>query len=288
MSSEVRLQEANMSRTAIEVGRRIRVRRQARGWTQAELAHRLGRTQTAVSYWESGQRSMSIDDLVDVADVLGVDSAKLLPPQQTRQPPSALLRAFGEQIAADQLADQLTRFGVRAQDAAPLGLLWDIAPASPRDVADTLLEAADVQAPPVPIDELAAGCGVRVIHWNFDDIAGLLLEHHSGAVIGVNLRLERTRQRLTLAHELGHHLLRHADDVYLDLTGDLSPNVTGGHPGYDWGAEQAATQFAANLLMPSRMVRREAAEHVGVGALAEVFDVNPTVMAIRLATLGLG
>jgi transcriptional regulator with XRE-family HTH domain len=277
-----------MSGTAIEVGQRIRARRQALGWTQAGLAHRLGRTQTAVSYWESGQRGLSLDDLVDVAGVLGVDNADLLPRRQEQLPPSALLRAFGEQIAADQLADQLARFAERARDAAPPELLWGIAPASPRDVADTLLEAAEVHVPPVPIDELAAGCGARVIPWNFDDLAGLLLVQDSGAVIGVNLRHKRTRQRLTLAHELGHHLLRHTDDVYLDLSGDLSPNVTGGHPGYDWGAEQAATQFAASLLMPSGMVRREAARHVGVGALAHVFDVNPTVMAIRLATLGLG
>lgn len=53
------------------LGARIRDAREARGWTQQHLADELGCTQTAVSYWEGGRRSMSAEDLVRVAEALG-------------------------------------------------------------------------------------------------------------------------------------------------------------------------------------------------------------------------
>jgi len=270
------------------VGQRIRAHREARGWTQGDLAKRLGRTQTAVSYWESGQRGLSIDDLVDLAHALGVDGAELLPDRPRRQPVSVLLRAVAEQVDADRLADELERFAVEAQGLPRPERLWDIAPASPRDTADALLEAAGVTAAPVPVERLIAGCGVQILPWKFDNVDGLVVEQNSGAVICFNKSQAETRRRFTLAHELGHHLLRHADSFYVDLSGDLSPNATGEHPGYDWRAERAANEFAANLLMPSRMVRQAFAQTNNVKSLAEQFNVSRAAMGVRLTALRLG
>jgi Zn-dependent peptidase ImmA (M78 family) len=106
-------------------------------------------------------------------------------------------------------------------------------------------------------------------------------------VIWVNRDQARTRQRFTLAHELGHHLLRHADTFHLDLGGDLAPNATGGHPNYDWRAERAANEFAASLLMPASMVRRAAATATDVAALASQFKVSPAAMGFRLTALNI-
>lgn len=101
-------------------------------------------------------------------------------------------------------------------------------------------------------------------------------------MIWVNETQALTRQRFTLAHELGHHLLRHADGFHLDLGGDLAPNVTGGHPGYDWRAERSANEFAASLLMPASMVRKAATSTIDVATLASWFDVSPAAMGFRL------
>ena len=85
--------------------------------------------------------------------------------------------------------------------------------------------------------------------------------------------------------KLGHHLLRHADGFHLDLGGDLAPNVTGGHPGYDWRSERAANEFAANLLMPASMVKKAVASTTNVATLASRFGVSPAAMGFRLKAL---
>jgi transcriptional regulator with XRE-family HTH domain len=275
-----------LTRNAASVGQRIRASREALGWTQSDLAARLGRTQTAVSYWESGRRGLSLDDLVDVARILGVPSAELLPDGHERPPLPALLRAVADQVDAGQLADQLENFVLRAQDLPQPRIRWHIAPASPRDTADALLEAAGITPLPIPIDELVIGCGVRILPWDFDNnIDGLVVQLDAGAVIWVNKGQAKTRQRFTLAHELGHHLLRHVDEFHLDLGGDLSPSATGEHPDYNWRAERAANEFAANLLMPASMIRRASAETTDVSGLASQFKVSPAAMGFRLTAL---
>ena len=158
-------------------------------------------------------------------------------------------------------------------------------PASPRDTAEALLEAADVISPPIPIRDLVRDCGVQVLAWDFQDIDGLVLELDAGAVIWVNESQAPTRQRFTLAHELGHHLLRHADTFHLDLGGNVAPNATGGHPTYDWRAERSANEFAASLLMPASMVRRAATTVTDIVALASRFKVSPAAMGFRLTAL---
>lgn len=274
-----------MSGNAAEVGQRIRTIREALGWTQGDLAARLQRTQTAVSYWESGRRGLSLDDLMEVARVLGVAGSELLPSGPARQTVPALLRAVADHVDAGCLADQLEEFALCAQDLPQPAVRWRVPPASPRDTADALLEAAGVTSPPVPIRDLVHDCGVRILPWDFEDIDGLVLELDEGAVIWVNQDQAPTRQRFTLAHELGHHLLRHADTFHLDLGGDLAPNATGGHPNYDWRAERAANEFAASLLMPASMVRHSAAALSDVRALASRFKVSPAAMGFRLTTL---
>lgn len=275
-----------MSGNAASVGQRIRAGREALGWTQSDLADRLGCTQTAVSYWESGRRGLSLDDLVDVARVLGVPAAELLPDRHGRPPLPALLRAVADQVDARQLADKLENFALQAQHLPQPQSRWHIASASPRDTADALLEAAGTTSLPIPVEELVTGCGVRILAWDFDNnIDGLVVQQDAGAVIWVNKGQAPTRQRFTLAHELGHYLLRHVDEFHLDLGGDFSPNASGEHPDYNWRAERAANEFAANLLMPASMLRRASAESADVSALASQFKVSPAAMGFRLKAL---
>lgn len=77
--------DAHRSALVVEVGARIRAARTARDLSQRELAERLGVTQTAVSNWESGKRAVTVDSLIDLARVLRVDAAVLVPDE----PPTA-------------------------------------------------------------------------------------------------------------------------------------------------------------------------------------------------------
>lgn len=57
---------------------RIRVLREARGWTQAELARRLSITRNGVNSWEQGLSMPSPACLVDLAKLFSVSTDYLL------------------------------------------------------------------------------------------------------------------------------------------------------------------------------------------------------------------
>jgi len=94
------------------------------------------------------------------------------------------------------------------------------------------------------------------------------------------------RRRFSVAHEVGHFLLHALDDPQgmfcraADLRAD--PEAPSGC------ASGGETGFAAELLMPEPMVRREV-ERPGADplALAPLFAVSDLAMGFRLVNLGL-
>lgn len=56
----------------------LKVLRELRGLTQAELGSRAGIGAASVSHFETGQRAPSLDSLVKLADALGVTTDALL------------------------------------------------------------------------------------------------------------------------------------------------------------------------------------------------------------------
>lgn len=109
---------------------------------------------------------------------------------------------------------------------------------------------------------------------------GILIELIDGALIAVNADHVETRQRFTIAHELGHHLLGHTERFHLDLS-DGSPAE------YNYRLERAANEFAADLLMPRRLVTQAFSLDQRTGALAGLFEVSEVAMGYRLLNLGL-
>jgi transcriptional regulator with XRE-family HTH domain len=70
--------------TDIEVGRRVRIERIARGLSQSELANQIGVTFQQLHKYESGQNRISMGRLMLIGRALGVDMAYLLwPSNQT-------------------------------------------------------------------------------------------------------------------------------------------------------------------------------------------------------------
>ena len=74
--------------TTQTLGERIRAARQAAGLSQEKLAERLGLTRQAVTKWETGQSAPSTENLLHLAEVLGVPVTALLG-EEASSPPLA-------------------------------------------------------------------------------------------------------------------------------------------------------------------------------------------------------
>jgi Zn-dependent peptidase ImmA (M78 family)/DNA-binding XRE family transcriptional regulator len=270
-----------MTETAPWIAQRIRQARREANLTQAELADRLNRTQTAVSYWESAKRAPGLDDLIELSYALARDVTFFLPPAQAGRPVAAILRAEMQRLAwgeLDRAVDNLLDSAER-EEIPPRRL--EIRSRQPAHAANELIELAGITGPPVDVFWLAEMCGVLVLRRPFPDpLSGLVLEQPEGATIGVNSVHARVRQRFSAAHELGHHLLNHGEMFHIDVSESPRPN-------HDYEFERAANDFAAELLMPRRFVSRAFAQEQSTPHLARLFDVSEIAMGYRLVNLGL-
>jgi Zn-dependent peptidase ImmA (M78 family) len=159
-----------------------------------------------------------------------------------------------------------------------------------RDAAKRLVKEHALRKP-VDVEGLANKLGYDVRREAFENsLSGLYVAKHR--VIGVNKTHSETRQRFTIAHEIGHATL-HADDNDAALFLDESPvhlRVTGAAPD---GREIEANRFAAEILMPEdeirSMVQRsiEIYEFDLIVAMAEQFIVSPQAFTARLVELEL-
>jgi Zn-dependent peptidase ImmA (M78 family)/DNA-binding XRE family transcriptional regulator len=277
-----------VSETTTWVALRVRESRENLRLSQAQLAERLGRTQTAISLWESGKRTPGLDDLIDIADALGVEVSRFLPPNRAGRPVVALLRATAERLVDHHLYAAIDQLASDAEDATMPKAALSVSAAAPSHAANELLEKAHVNEAPIDVLDLCGRCGVLVLTRSFrETLSGLVFAYEDGAVIGINTDQPPTRQRFTMAHELAHYLLRHherssdnEDRFHIDL-------AEGPPPGFDWRAERAANAFAADLLMPRRLMAAAYEQTQNPVALASRFKVSQVAMGIRLLELGL-
>jgi Zn-dependent peptidase ImmA (M78 family) len=144
----------------------------------------------------------------------------------------------------------------------------------------------------VDIDAVAEKVGLGVVRMPLgDDISGMLVTKAGKTTICIAKDQHLNRQRFTIAHEIGHHVLRHlfaGEHVHVDRV--IMRNAQSSE-GTDI-REIEANQFAACLLMPERMVhghllalKSQYVEDV-VPKLARQFKVSEQAMAFRLSTLG--
>ena len=83
--------------------------------------------------------------------------------------------------------------------------------------ATEILKRFGVTGPPVSAEQIARDLGAQITYETFDgDISGMLLRDQGTLVIGVNSRHAPTRQRFTVAHEVGHILIHEGRPVFID------------------------------------------------------------------------
>ena len=88
------------------VGERIKKRRTDLGWTQDQLAQKAGISKSFLSDLENGKRSVSADNLLDIARVLSLSLDYLMKGEET-EPKSAEVQ-IPASLAAFAEAERLT------------------------------------------------------------------------------------------------------------------------------------------------------------------------------------
>lgn len=138
---------------------------------------------------------------------------------------------------------------------------------------------------PVDVECLAGAMGITVQKDPFMDGSGMIELKSSGPVITVKDTEVGTRQRFTIAHEIGHLVLGHLNGVSA-LHRDEASNFT---TGVFMPVEREANQFAAELLMPGRVVSYAISErgYTRLESLAALFGVSEVAMSWRLKNLGI-
>ena len=140
---------------------------------------------------------------------------------------------------------------------------------------------------PVPLMAIAKGLGYRV---DFFEVTPEN-EHISGAVyynekqIWLNPGEIAQRRNFTLAHELGHILLRHDKDVSDGREYDTRKNIT--NPEKKDKREVDANEFAAELLMPEDAFKNVWRKTRSIVELSDFFDVSIAATNARMEKLGL-
>ena len=158
--------------------------------------------------------------------------------------------------------------------------------------AATLLAKHSIRKQPVNVEAMARKEGLDVVFHDMEDkVSGLLITNAQKSVIVVNVRHHPKRQRFTIAHELGHFMLhRSKPAVFVDnhLVHFRSESETTDR------REVEANAFAANLLMPAKMVEKDFLSGGGdlldedtLRNVAERFEVSVQALAIRVNQLGL-
>jgi len=151
---------------------------------------------------------------------------------------------------------------------------------------DDVLQRFQASAP-VDISGLAKAMGVNV--WESDvlpgDVSGqILLDPLNGGSEGYSILVRSTdsyvRRRFTVAHELGHFVL-HRTSI-----GSLFSEDNLYRSGLPNQLEIEANRYAANVLMPVRLVRQHIEAYgPDVAKLAQAFEVSEAAMKIRLEGL---
>lgn len=145
-----------------------------------------------------------------------------------------------------------------------------------RGLATDLLARFAVEDPPVDVAALANRLGMDVVELSLPSwFFGVLMRVEGDPYIVINKSMPEHRKRFTLGHEIAHFLLHNEQFAYMkNCRRD------------DFHRE--ADVFAAELCMPSELVRREALRWFNdYRYLATLFGVSETAMVRKMQELKL-
>ena len=155
-----------------------------------------------------------------------------------------------------------------------------------------LLNRNKINSLPVNLEKIVKSLGIQIKRSELEDnISGFLYLKNETPIICVNKGHSRPRKRFTIAHELGHFILNHHGDLFIDRARVLYRNTVS-HDGII-KEEREANRFAAELLMPEELLVKELIENeididneFELKQLAYKCGVSIQALTIRLTNLG--
>ena len=249
---------------ARELGRRLRLIREARGLSQQAVAAELGLPRTAIGGVEAGNRSVSTLELTRLSELYLRPVADLLEPgtrEEDEDVVVSLLRAAPGVEQNPATREQVRRCITLCREGVTLervlGVELRCGPPSyevrvPRFSGEAVAQGEQTaeqerrrmglgDGPISDIAELIASQGIWATGVEFPgEVSGLFLRHPSiGVAILVNASHARGRKRFSYAHEYAHGVLDRDRNIVISSSDNASELV-----------ETRANAFAAAFLMP--------------------------------------
>ena len=157
-----------------------------------------------------------------------------------------------------------------------------------------LLQEQNIQAPPIPVDEVARTLGAQIRYSPLEgELSGMTFREKNRVVVGVNSLHHPNRQRFTIAHEIGHMLLHKGKEIHIDRAFLVSLRDAVSSQAVDQ-EEIDANRFAAELLMPRHMLIEDLKEREidyenekDLRPIAAKYRVSLQALTFRLINFGL-
>lgn len=233
------------------MGKRINTKafiiaRESRGLTQIELSEKTCIPQSNISKYENENLAIDENDLIKIAAILKYplsffyQDMEMYPPNlYYRKKASASAKIITKAEAEMNIYRENVQKLMRSVDLSAYNLpnSEDMKNLTPEDVARHLRVFWNIPKGPISnLTKLVEDKGVIVIHNDFDSdkIDGRSMQSNNGVpIIFINKNSSGDRQRLTLAHELGH-IVMHINSTY----------------SFEVDVEAEAFTFGAEFLMP--------------------------------------
>ena len=155
-----------------------------------------------------------------------------------------------------------------------------------REKAISLLKMAGINKPPVDVNKIAKVLGFDIIPFDYpDEFSGEIYIEGDIKSIGVNENHSESRQRFTIAHEIGHYINGH---TFYDKNGKIYKDESFDFCNPLHQQEKEANMFAAELLVPKEFIIKDLNKFgLDIAKLTELYQVSEQMMWIRLTSLGL-
>jgi len=153
-----------------------------------------------------------------------------------------------------------------------------------KEMAKKVLMECGITEPPVDLKRIVEVKGFVYMEVDTfpDNVSALFIAKDGKNYALVNARHHPNRRRFSLAHELGHIILRHnVEDLEEVSTMDTPPESRDSIPRD--AREKEANMFANALLMPLEMLKKEHAKKgADIESLANTFSVSQEAMTIAV------